>query len=87
MSTTDPDLDPLISTSDGVPNGRPILNRRDYRISQSDRWGRIRLGVLSVCIFFLIYFCFLLDTWSVQRPQMIVNVPPLDDSLPGPKGE
>ncbi len=82
-SAHDPDLDPLIrpSRAKGI-----AINRREHRITQVEKWGRIRLGVISICLFFVIYICFAMSTWD-QRPQMIVNVPPNDAELPGPIGE
>lgn len=87
MHLSDPDLDPLISngSATSTPSKGIVLNKREYR-SHSERWGRFRLGVFSVCIFFVIYFCFIVGTWSDQHPQIIVNIPPSDESLPGPRG-
>ncbi|KAJ6643681.1 hypothetical protein Bhyg_08646, partial [Pseudolycoriella hygida] len=61
-------------------------NRRDHRISHVEKWCRIQLGVISICVFFVIYICFAKSTWSEVRHQIIVNVPPNDESLPGPIG-
>lgn len=63
-------------------------NRRDYpRKFHQERWGRIRLGVLSICFVFLLYICFSVGIWvDGQRPPIIVNIPPMDESLPGPRG-
>lgn len=61
-------------------------NRRDYRKSHAENWGRIRLGILSSCFVFLIYICFSIGIWVDQRPQIVVNIPPMDESLPGPRG-
>lgn len=67
--------------------GGGVLNRRDQRKLHAEKWGRIRLGVLSIFFFCIIYFCFTLGSWEEQQaPQFIVNIPPLDESLPGPKG-
>lgn len=61
-------------------------NNRRYHHG-SERWGRIRLGIASIVFICVIYFCFVFGTWVDQRQsQMVVNIPPLDDSLPGPKG-
>lgn len=83
-SAHDPDLDPLIRTSraKGI-----AFNRREHRISHVEKWGRIRLGIMSICLFFVIYVCFAMNAWSEQRPQIVVNVPPNDESLPGPIGK
>lgn len=78
------DLDPLIKTSIGAKG--IVLNRREYRANSVEKWGRIRLAFISMALFFLIYICFAVGSWSEQRPQIIVNIPPNDDSLPGPKG-
>lgn len=64
-----------------------VINRRDQRKMHTEKWGRIRLGVLSVSFFCVIYFCFTIGSWDDQQgSQFIVNIPPMDDSLPGPKG-
>lgn len=87
MRTADLGLDPLISASDGEPKGsRSIRNRRHSRMFQSERWGCILFGVLSVCICFFIYLYLFVIAWPANRPSQVVNVPPADDSLPGPKG-
>lgn len=85
------DLDPLIVGSSNGGGGSKsskgiAINKREYRLSQTEKCGRLRLGVFSICIFFVIYFCFAIGTWSDRRLQIIVNVPPSDDTLPGPKG-
>lgn len=82
-SAHDPDLDPLIKPfrAKGI-----IINRREHR-THVEKWGRIRLGIISICMFFVIYICFAVSTWSEQRPQIIVNIPPNDESLPGPIGK
>lgn len=89
-SGNDPDLDPLITrgaASIKPTNAKGLLNnRRDHRLSHLERWGRIRLVCLSMSLFFVIYICFSVGAWSDQRPQIIVRIPPNDDSLPGPKG-
>lgn len=78
-----------------ISGGRPrhqnqrfgiLSNRRDNRKTHTERWGRIRLGIFSMCFVFFIYICFNMGIWMDQRPPIIVNVPPMDDSLPGPKG-
>lgn len=63
-----------------------ISNRRDNRKSHTERWGRIRLGIFSMCFVFFIYICFNVGLWVDQRPPIIVNIPPMDESLPGPRG-
>lgn len=82
-SAHDPDLDPLIrqSRTKGI-----AINRREQRMIHAEKWGRIRLGIISICLFFVIYVCFAMSTWPEQRPQIIVNIPPNDESLPGPSG-
>lgn len=83
-SAHDPDLDPLIrpSRAKGL-----VINRREHRINHVEKLGRIRLGIISICLFFVIYICFAISTWSEQRPQIVVNIPPNDESLPGPFGK
>lgn len=84
---------------DGIENGvtnrllaSAIYQQNAYRNNRryhhgSERWGRIRLGIASIGFVCVIYFCFVFGTWVDQRQsQMIVQIPPLDDSLPGPKG-
>lgn len=64
-----------------------IFNSRDYRKSHAEKWGRIHWGILSIGIFSIIYFCFTLGAWVDERPaQIVVNIPPVDDSLPSPRG-
>lgn len=63
--------------------------RRNRRYHHgSERWGRIRLGIASIVFVCVIYFCFVFGTWmdDQRQSQMIVQIPPPDDSLPGPKG-
>lgn len=78
------DLDPLIKTSIGTKG--IILNKREIRANNLEKWGRARLAFVSMSLFFLIYICFAVRTWSEQHPQIIVNIPPNDETLPGPKG-
>lgn len=79
---TDQDL--LIKTS--VKTTEIVLNRRENRAVSLEKWGRIRLTFISMVLFFFIYICFAVGSWSEQRPQIIVDIPPNDNSLPGPKG-
>lgn len=83
-SAHDPDLDPLIRPSRAKGT---IINRREHRLTHLEKWGRIRLAIISLCLFFVIYVCFAASAWSDQRPQIIVNIPPNDESLPGPFGK
>lgn len=85
-SAHDPDLDPLIRHSRTSTKGI-VINRREHRITHVEKWGRIRLSIISICLFFVIYICFAVSTWSEERRQIIVHIPPNDESLPGPKGK
>lgn len=88
MGTTnyDPDLDPLIIND--IPTKGIIINKREHRINYVENNSRLRFGVLTISLFLFIYVCFMFGTWSDdQRPQIIVNVPPIDENLPGPKGK
>lgn len=82
----------LLSKRLSGPNHQQKTYRKNRRIdhsrrSRSDKWGRIRLGVLSLGFLFIIYFGFLFGTEdSIRSPTILVNVPPQDESLPGPKG-
>lgn len=83
MPPENPDLDPLLEHSTTKRKGI-ILNRREIRAVQIEKCGRIRLGVLSVGLFFIIYFCFYIGTWTDEI--VLVSIPPDDENLPGPKG-
>lgn len=83
-SAHDPDLDPLIKPSRAK---RTAIHRREHRITIVEKRGRVRLLLISICLFFVIYICFAMSTWADETSQMIVNVPPMDESLPGPFGE
>lgn len=83
------DLSAMVNLGGGShtrPRRGILSNRRDQRKSSTERWGRIRLGILSICFLFVIYICFSIGLWVNPLPQIVVNVPPMDESLPGPKG-
>lgn len=59
-------------------------NRRSHR----EKWARLHIGILIVSFFIVIYFCFSIDLNLDKRaPQIVVDVPPIDDSLDGPRGK
>lgn len=63
------------------------LNRLDHRRAHREKWGRIHIGILIVSFFSVIYLCFSLNLNVDKRsPQIIVDVPPIDDTLDGPRG-
>lgn len=59
------------------------VNRRSHR----EKWARLHIGILIVSFFIVVYFCFSIDLNLDKRaPQIVVDVPPIDDSLDGPRG-
>lgn len=85
-----------INNNNGISDNRIIiklnpvskLNRLDYRRSYRDKWGRIRLGILTIAFFIIIYLCFSINlTVDKRTPQMVVDIPPMDENLPGPRGK
>lgn len=63
------------------------LNRLSYRRSHREKWARLHIGILIVSFFIVIYFCFSIDLNIDKRaPQIVVDVPPIDDTLDGPRG-
>jgi hypothetical protein len=60
------------------------LNRRQLKLLNQEKCGRIRLVVLVVVLFLTIYYSFYTN---VKDPkQLLVIIPPDDVDLPGPKG-
>lgn len=75
----------LLVSSENYQQNAYRNNRRYHH--GSERCGRIRWGIASIAFVCVIYFCFVFGTWVDQRQaQIIVQIPPLDESLPGPKG-
>lgn len=63
-------------------------NRRDCRRAYSDRWNRKCLGLLPILFVLVIYMFFANQSGNEQSPTTpLVNVPPQDESVPGPKGK
>lgn len=63
------------------------LKRLNHRRSHREKWARLHIGILIVSFFIVIYFCFSIDLNIDKRaPQIVVDVPPIDDSLDGPRG-
>lgn len=64
------------------------FNRNEYnRRSHRDRWSRINIGLFTISFFSVVYLCVSLNL-NVDKPspQVIVDVPPIDVNLLGPKG-
>lgn len=64
------------------------FNRIDYRRSHRDKWSRINIGIFTISFFSVVYFCVSMNL-NVDKPmpQMIVDVPPVDEHLLGRKGK
>lgn len=63
------------------------LNRSNHRRSHREKWARLHIGILIVSFFIVIYVCFSIDLNIDKRAtQIVVDVPPVDDSLDGPRG-
>lgn len=64
------------------------LNRCEYRRSHRDKWSRINIGILTISFLSVVYFCVSMNL-NVDKPspQIIVDVPPVDTNLLGPKGK
>ena len=88
LTLKDPDCDPLLEDSNHeLPRNKGIiLNRREHRALQTERYGRIRLGIFVTLLFFAVYFAFSLTSSNWQDDNFVVTMPMDDDSLPGPKG-
>lgn len=63
------------------------FNRIEYRRSHRDKWNRINIGILTISFLSVVYFCVSMNL-NVDKPapQIIVDVPPVDTNLLGPKG-
>lgn len=78
-----------VNISDGRSKMRfgILSNRREYKKSHIEYWRSIRMGILSAFFVFFIYICITFSVWIDERPQIVVNIPPMDESLPGPRGK
>lgn len=64
------------------------LNRLDNRRANREKWGRIHIGILIISFFSIVYLCFSVNiNIDKRQPQIIVDVPPVDDTLDGPRGK
>lgn len=65
------------------------IHRIDYRRSHRDKWSRINIGIATISFLSVVYFCVSMNL-NVDKPspqQIIVDVPPVDTNLNGPKGK
>ncbi|XP_031636443.1 uncharacterized protein LOC116349218 isoform X2 [Contarinia nasturtii] len=63
------------------------LHRIEYRRSHRDKWSRINIGIFTISFLSVVYFCVSMNL-NVEKPspqQIIVDVPPVDVNLNGPK--
>lgn len=64
-------------------------NRRGSRRVHPDQWNRKFVGLLCTALVLVVYIFFANQPGNEQptTPVITVNVPPQDESLPGPKGK
>lgn len=64
-------------------------NRRGSRRVHPDQWNRKFVGILCTALVLVIYIFFANQPGNEQptTPVVMVNVPPQDETLPGPKGK
>lgn len=64
-------------------------NRFDCKQINREKWKRwMNIGVLTFALLFIIYLCFSMSLRLDKQPaQIVVDIPPIDESIDGPKGE
>lgn len=64
-------------------------NRFDYKQINRDKWKRcLNIGVITFASLFIIYLCFSMSLRLDKQPEQItVDIPPIDETIVGPKGE
>lgn len=64
------------------------FNRNEHRRSHREKWSRINIGLITISFVSVVYLCFSVNlNFDKPSPQIIVDVPPIDTSLLGPKGK
>lgn len=66
---------------------KKLIQLDNRRIIHRDKWRRFHFGILFVFLSCVLYLCFSVNLNIDKRsPQIIVNIPPIDETLSGPRG-